>query len=123
MTPYTRHKKETSTDTCLTKPKPISMTAPPCSSIAKVSFALPPPPSSKEITKPLTLKDAGVDEVLGKKVNSNEKVTQYTTTVSSSFNTLENNTPIVKTRCTNHMEHEGKYISNKIKGTDSNQKI
>jgi hypothetical protein len=98
------------------EPKPISMTAPPCSSITK-DLALPPPPSSKEIPKPMTLKDAGVDEVLGKNVNSNEKVTQYTTTVSSSLNTLEKvSAPLVNTRCVDHMEYEGKYFSkSKIK--------
>ena len=105
------------------EPTPISMTAPPCSKFPKVlALPPPPPPSSKEIPKPVTMKDAGVDEVLGKQIKSNEKVTIYTTTVSSSLNTLES-TPLVKTRCTKHMEHEGKYISNKIKGTDSNQKI
>ena len=100
------------------------MTAPPCSSISK-DLALPPPPSSKAIPKPMTLKDAGVDEVLGKNVNYNEKVTPYTTTVSSSLNALEKvSAPIENTRCADHVEHEGKYISkSKIKGTDSYQKI
>jgi hypothetical protein len=65
----------------------------------------------------MTLKDAGVDEVLGNYVNPNEKVTPYTTTVSSSLNTLEKvSAPLVNTTCTDHMEYEGKYISkSKIK--------
>ena len=115
MTPHTSQKKATSTDVCVMQPGKISMTAPPCPNITKV-LALPPPPSSKAIKKPSTLKDAGVDEILGKTINFNDTVTNYTATVSSNLITLESGEAVLeKSKCMNQMEYEGKYISKKLK--------
>ena len=115
MTSRTSQKKATSTDVCVLEPGKNSMTAPPCSSITKV-LALPPPPSSQAIKKPSTLKDAGVEEILGKTINSNDTVTNYTATVSSNLITLESGEAVLeKSKCMNQMEYEGKYISKKLK--------
>ena len=90
--------------------KKISKTAP-RQALPKTITILPPPPPLKPVKKPDSWRDAGVEEVLGKVITSNDKATEYSATVSTcSKKTLNTQAPLDKTKCMKTV-NEGKYIN------------
>ena len=106
----TRHLKKSSSPANKIKTNSKTATLP---ALPKTITILPPPPPPplKSVKKPDSWKDAGIVEVLGKEITTNEVVTNYSATASTcSFNTLVKHKHSDKTQCTKTV-NEGKYIN------------
>ena len=106
----TRHLKKSSSPANKIKTNSKTATLP---ALPKTITILPPPPPPplKSVKKPDSWKDAGIVEVLGKEITSNETVTNYSATASTcSYKTFDKYALLDLSKCKRTV-NEGGYIN------------